>query len=144
MHCKDLRSRKEQKEAKKLEAEGKAPPVKLDVDGPGPRSLSWSFFVFLLQKRALLGSFWQDIRNIFFMLAGLRRRRSERRCFETSALACLGLALASKCLLRKGGAKGKGKEVKEREPAGKGAPRGTQELFPIYLFYLYSTDLSTK
>jgi len=33
MHCKDLRSRKEQREAKKLEAEGKAPPVKLDVDG---------------------------------------------------------------------------------------------------------------
>ncbi|CAJ1449440.1 unnamed protein product [Effrenium voratum] len=33
MHRKDLRTRKEQKEAKKLEAEGKAPPVKLDVDG---------------------------------------------------------------------------------------------------------------
>eukprot|EP00435_Cladocopium_sp_Y103_P026494 s1336_g6.t1 len=33
MHCKDLRTRKEQREAKKLEAEGKAPPVKLDVDG---------------------------------------------------------------------------------------------------------------
>eukprot|EP00440_Ansanella_granifera_P039633 gb/GFBE01042987.1/.p1 GENE.gb/GFBE01042987.1/~~gb/GFBE01042987.1/.p1 ORF type:complete len:350 (+),score=70.59 gb/GFBE01042987.1/:1-1050(+) len=33
MHRKDLRSRKEQKEAKKLEAEGQAPPVKFDVDG---------------------------------------------------------------------------------------------------------------
>ncbi|CAE7614308.1 PABPC1L [Symbiodinium natans] len=33
MHCKDLRTRKELKEAKKLEAEGKAPPVKRDVDG---------------------------------------------------------------------------------------------------------------
>mmetsp|Transcript_21251 Transcript_21251/g.49439 ORF Transcript_21251/g.49439 Transcript_21251/m.49439 type:complete len:292 (+) Transcript_21251:68-943(+) len=33
MHCKDLRTRKEQKEAKRLEAEGKAPPVKLDTDG---------------------------------------------------------------------------------------------------------------
>ncbi|CAK9068113.1 unnamed protein product [Durusdinium trenchii] len=33
MHRKDLRTRKEQKEAKKLEAEGKAPPVTLDMDG---------------------------------------------------------------------------------------------------------------
>ncbi|OLP86302.1 Polyadenylate-binding protein 1-like [Symbiodinium microadriaticum] len=33
MHCKDLRTRKELKEAKKLEAEGKAPPIRRDVDG---------------------------------------------------------------------------------------------------------------
>eukprot|EP00441_Pelagodinium_beii_P038621 CAMPEP_0197636650 /NCGR_PEP_ID=MMETSP1338-20131121/12092_1 /TAXON_ID=43686 ORGANISM="Pelagodinium beii, Strain RCC1491" /NCGR_SAMPLE_ID=MMETSP1338 /ASSEMBLY_ACC=CAM_ASM_000754 /LENGTH=276 /DNA_ID=CAMNT_0043208919 /DNA_START=6 /DNA_END=837 /DNA_ORIENTATION=+ len=33
MHRKDLRPRKEQKEAKRLEAEGKAPAVKFDVDG---------------------------------------------------------------------------------------------------------------